>query len=89
MSIRRWAYAPFGWCEPEPGKPCGHGMMLVGYDDALGDPRPGLGAFLVQNSFGTNWPPAGADPAPPGMFYLSYGSSSRHRAPPRWRTRST
>ena len=66
-------YAPFGWCEPEPGKPCGHGMMIVGYDDTLGDRSLGLGAFLVQNSFGTNWPPGGAAPAPPGMFYLSYG----------------
>jgi hypothetical protein len=45
----------------------------VGYDDDIGDPRKGRGAFLVQNSFGTNWPPASSNsPAPPGHFYLSY-----------------
>jgi len=43
----------------------------VGYDDTIGDATLGLGAFLVQNSFGTNWPP-GPSPAPPGQFYLSY-----------------
>jgi hypothetical protein len=43
------------WCPPDTG--CGHGMLLVGYDDLIGDLDLGLGAFLVQNSFGTNWPP--------------------------------
>jgi hypothetical protein len=65
-------YAPDGWCTPSPTKPCGHGMLLVGYDDTLGDPGQGLGAFLVQNSFGVNWPVGGAPPAAPGQFYLSY-----------------
>jgi hypothetical protein len=62
-------FYPTGSCAPDPG--CGHGMLLVGYNDGIGDPSLGLGAFLVQNSFGTNWPP-GPSPAPPGMFYLSY-----------------
>jgi hypothetical protein len=57
------------WCPPDTG--CGHGMLLVGYDDTIGDTALGLGAFLVQNSFGTSWPP-GPSPAPPGQFYLSY-----------------
>jgi hypothetical protein len=65
-------YAPDGWCTSSPTKPCGHGMLLVGYDDTLGDPGQGLGAFLVQNSFGVNWPVGGASPAAPGQFYLSY-----------------
>ena len=45
----------------------GHGQMLVGYDDLLGTPGK-TGALLVQNSFGTAWPPAsaGSSPAPPG-----------------------
>lgn len=60
---------PNCWCQP--GTRCGHGMLLVGYDDGIGDPAMALGAFLVQNSFGTNWPP-GPSPAPPGQFYLSY-----------------
>ena len=44
----------------------GHGQLIVGYDDALQ-------AFLVQNSFGTQWPFV-ATPAPPGMLYWSYDS---------------
>jgi hypothetical protein len=48
-------------------------MLLVGYDDSIGDPVKGLGAFLVPNSFGTHWPPStDASPASPGRFYLSY-----------------
>lgn len=68
-------YAPFDppFCEPTPTKPCGHGMLLVGYDDTLGDDSD-PGAFLVQNSFGISWPPGGAYPAPPGMFYLAYSA---------------
>src|SRR5262249_15171389 len=68
-------YAPFDppFCEPSPTAPCGHGMLLVGYDDTLGD-ETNPGAFLVQNSFGINWPPGGASPAPPGMFYLAYSA---------------
>lgn len=33
----------------------GHGMMLIGYDDNLGDASKGLGAYRIQNSFGTSW----------------------------------
>jgi len=33
----------------------GHGMMLIGYDDNIGDPSKGLGAYRIQNSFGTSW----------------------------------
>jgi hypothetical protein len=54
----------------------GHGQILVGYDDTMGDSE-NPGAFLVQNSFGTDWPPsagAGSSPAPPGMIWWSYGT---------------
>jgi hypothetical protein len=53
----------------------GHGQVLVGYDDKLGKPGK-TGALLVQNSFGTAWPPAsaGKSPAPPGKVYWSYHS---------------
>lgn len=53
----------------------GHGQLLVGYDDGLGAPGK-TGALLVQNSFGTAWPPASAgySPAPPGKIYWSYNS---------------
>ncbi len=48
-------------------------MLLVGYDDEIGDQAKGTGAFLVQNSFGVHWPPPSSQsPAPPGQFYLSY-----------------
>jgi hypothetical protein len=68
-------FYPTTWCESTPEKPCGHGMLLVGYDDDIGDPSKGKGAFLVQNSFGIHWPPASSNsPAPPGRFYLSYTS---------------
>lgn len=51
-----------------------HGQMLVGYDDTLGKPSE-KGALLVQNSFGTQWPPADTGSvAPPGKAYWSYGS---------------
>jgi hypothetical protein len=53
----------------------GHGQLLVGYDDTLGTAGK-TGALLVQNSFGTAWPPAsaGPSPAPPGKVYWSYNS---------------
>ena len=56
----------------------GHGQLVVGYNDALdacttkctGVPT---GAVLVQNSFGTGWPPPGSGSvAPPGQAYWSY-----------------
>jgi hypothetical protein len=51
-----------------------HGQMLVGYDDTLGKPGE-KGALLVQNSFGTQWPPVDTGSvAPPGKAYWSYGS---------------
>ena len=51
----------------------GHGQLVVGYDDNVGTPG-NTGAFLIQNSFGTNWPPvsSGPSPAPRGMVYWSY-----------------
>lgn len=58
----------------------GHGQLVVGYDDKIG--REGeRGAFLVQNSFGTSWPPAGSgSAAPAGQAYWSYGSFSATQA---------
>lgn len=44
----------------------GHGQVIFGYDDTLQ-------AFLVQNSFGTQWPFT-KTPAPPGMLYWSYSA---------------
>jgi hypothetical protein len=71
LPLDHGVFYPTGWCPAGTG--CGHGMLLVGYDDEIGDPVKGRGAFLVQNSFGTHWPPtADASPAPPGRFYLSY-----------------
>jgi hypothetical protein len=55
-------------------KPSGHGQLVVGYDDYVGTPG-NTGALLIQNSFGTDWPPASSgSPAPPGMVYWSYNS---------------
>lgn len=53
----------------------GHGQLVVGYNDNVGTPGQ-TGALLIQNSFGTGWPPASAGPsaAPPGMAYWSYNS---------------
>lgn len=50
----------------------GHGQLIVGYDDTMGDPA-NPGAFLVQNSFGTGWPKV-TSPAPKGMVWWSYGT---------------
>lgn len=41
-----------------------HGQLLVGYDDSKGK----HGAFLVQNSYGTDWPKA----APGGRVWWDY-----------------
>lgn len=41
------------------GKLVGHGMLLIGYDDNIGDQSKGLGAYRLQNSFGTFWGDAG------------------------------
>ena len=52
----------------------GHGQLVVGYDDDVGTPGK-EGALLIQNSFGTAWPPASSQsPAPPGQVYWSYDS---------------
>lgn len=52
----------------------GHGQLVVGYDDRIGKSKQ-PGALLVQNSFGTSWPPAGSGSvAPPGQAYWSYAS---------------
>lgn len=52
----------------------GHGQLLVGYNDAIGDPiNPG--AFLVQNSFGPLWNPgSSSDPGRNGRIWYSYAS---------------
>ncbi|MBV8299685.1 MAG: hypothetical protein JO083_09115 [Candidatus Eremiobacteraeota bacterium] len=50
-------------------KPSGHGQVIVGFDDAQG---PG-GAFLVQNSFGTEWNAGPAsDPGRNGRIWWDY-----------------
>jgi hypothetical protein len=60
------AYAPTSFI---PGS--GHGQMIVGYDDALGH----MGAFLVQNSFGVDWPYMSAtDPLMKGRLWWTYES---------------
>jgi len=52
----------------------GHGQLVVGYDDNVGAPGR-AGALLIQNSFGTDWPPRSAGSiAPAGMAYWSYKS---------------
>lgn len=55
----------------------GHGQLVVGYDDTVGDPaKPG--AFLIQNSFGKIWPATGSgSTAPPGMAWWSYDTFSQ------------
>lgn len=54
----------------------GHGQLIVGYDDKIGRDKQ-HGAFLVQNSFGTSWPPRGSgSAAPPGKAYWSYDTFS-------------
>jgi len=52
---------------PTTKKLVGHGMMLIGYDDSIGDPSKGLGAYRIQNSFGTNWGDG-------GYLWMSYGT---------------
>jgi hypothetical protein len=42
------------------GKPAGHCMLIIGYDDGVGD-----GALLIQNSWGTGW---GAN----GQVWMAY-----------------
>jgi hypothetical protein len=52
----------------------GHGQIVVGYDDAVGSPTA-PGAFLVQNSFGEEWPGArSGSSAPPGRAYWPYAT---------------
>ena len=58
------AFAPTGFIADS-----GHGQLLVGYDDSLGDE----GAFLVQNSFGTDWPYLSSpDPLLRGRLWWTY-----------------
>ena len=49
------------------GQLVGHGMLLIGYDDNIGDPSQGLGAYRIQNSFGTDW-------GDEGYLWMSYGT---------------
>ena len=52
----------------------GHGQLLVGYSDTIGNPSD-PGAFLVQNSFGSQWNPGPAsDPGRNGRIWYSYTS---------------
>jgi hypothetical protein len=86
-------YVLCGYCNPVPlqngviyeteyivgknGKPSGHGQLVIGYDDEIGVPGK-KGALLIQNSFGTDWPPVSSrSPAPPGKVYWSYNSFER------------
>jgi hypothetical protein len=60
------AFAPQGFI-----KGSGHGQLIVGYDDSLGT----SGAFLIQNSFGTEWPYMNAtDPLMQGRLWWTYES---------------
>lgn len=57
-----------------PGRPTNHSVDLIGWDDAypksnFDPPAPGNGAFLVRNSWGSNW---GND----GYFWVSYYDES-------------
>jgi hypothetical protein len=46
----------------------GHGQLIVGFDDSLGT----TGAFLIQNSMGTDWPYLGKDPLLQGRLWWTY-----------------
>jgi hypothetical protein len=63
--------APFnGFCDKTVRKTCGHGQIIVGYDDTLQ-------AFLVQNSMSPNWPPNATPPTDPllqGRIWWAYSS---------------
>jgi len=49
-------------------------QLAIGYDDKAGKASQ-RGALLVQNSFGTAWPPSGSgSAAPAGQAYWSYAS---------------
>lgn len=73
------SFSKDGIISPTPTIPgSGHGQLVVGYNDSL-DACPKKctiapsGAVLVQNSFGTGWPPPGSgSTAPPGQAYWSY-----------------
>jgi C1A family cysteine protease len=53
-----------GCYEHEGDDPCNHAIVLIGWDDTMCD---GEGAWIVKNSWGTNW---GLD----GFFYIKYGT---------------
>ena len=50
---------------PADGKWSGHGMVIVGYDDAGYGKYNGAGAFKVRNSWGSSWGDG-------GYWYLPY-----------------
>lgn len=57
----------------------GHGMLLVGYNDQTGSTQSPEGAFLIQNSFGTTWPPENTgSAAEQGQIYWGYDSWLDH-----------
>ena len=60
----------------------GHGQVVVGYDDDVGM-LGNTGALLVQNSFGTNWPPAASGPSPAPRGW-SFGPITPSRRPRGW-----
>ena len=52
----------------------GHGQLIIGYDDNAGAAGR-TGALLVQNSFGTDWPPVqSGSTAPAGKLWWSYNT---------------
>ena len=47
-----------------------HAVTIVGWDDSISVPKaPGKGAWIVKNSWGSNWP---ASYSGDGYFYVSY-----------------
>lgn len=52
-----------------------HSVVIVGWDDTITHPG-GSGAWIVKNSWGTNWGGTCGYGSEPGYFYIAYGSAS-------------
>ncbi len=65
--LRFGVFGSNGGMQPLTKPGSGHGQLVVGYDDTRGDPDA-PGAFLIQNSFGTKWPPT----SPGGRIWWAY-----------------
>jgi len=52
-----------------------HSVILVGWDDAITH-AGGSGAWIVKNSWGTNWGGTCGYGSEDGYFYIAYGSAS-------------